>query len=106
MKYDSRYRDAESLIVQSHSYDILGKTEIDPNTESPVRNIRSTLYRLTTLPLPDPPDYQHQVKVTDDMPKLAHQYMGDPQKWWVLADANPHIRHPLDLKTPDIIWIP
>lgn len=107
MKYDSRYRDAEEVIVLSHDYDALGEVVLrDDDSDVPATNTRSTSYRLTTLPLPKPPEDTYMVKVTDDYTVLSKSIFDDPLKWWVIADANPHIRHPLDLKTADIIYLP
>ena len=107
MRYDSRYRDAEEIIVLSHDYDVVNKTVMrDDGSDVPVTNTRNTSYRLTTLPLPDPPPNTHMVSVVEDYTTLAKSVYDDPQKWWVIADANPQIRHPLDLKTADIVYLP
>lgn len=107
MNSESRYRDVDTLLVSSHDYDDVGNIIIDPVTNRPTVNYpRETSYRLTTLPLPDPPVNQYMVKVTDNYTLLAKTVYNDAQKWWVLADANPHIRHPLDLKAADIIFLP
>jgi len=37
---------------------------------------------------------------------LAVKYYGDDNLWTLLADANPHIRYPLDLQAGDEIVIP
>lgn len=106
MKYDSRYREADSQIVLSHSYDETGVREMNSETDSPVATARTALYRLTTLPLPTPPEDTHQVSVVESFPTVAKSLFDDQQRWWVVADANPHIRHPLDLKTADVIYLP
>lgn len=106
MRYDSRYRDADTQMAPAHDYDSMGRVVISEDTETPKINTRATLYRLTTLPLPDPPEDTYQVDVTDNFPIVANEVLGDQQKWWLVAEANPQIRHPLDLKTADVIYIP
>ena len=49
MKYDSRYRDAEEMIVLSHDYDVVGERVMrDDNSEVPVTNTRNRNATLTT----------------------------------------------------------
>lgn len=106
MNPDSRYQQGEVLFVPSHTYDSQGNVENVVGTATPNVVSKETSYRLTTLPLPDPPSTTYMVKVTDNITLLAKTQFNDPQKWWVLADANPHIRHPLDLKATDVIYLP
>lgn len=104
---ESRYAEAEMLVSPSHTYDADGRPVDDSEHDLASVEWRQTLYMLTALPLPAPPDYQYQAKVTDDFPLLAHTTLGkDATKWWVVADANPHIRYPLDLKMGDIVYLP
>jgi hypothetical protein len=67
---------------------------------------RQAIYRLTTLPLPEPPPRSTRAKVTSYMHLYAEDHYGDSQKWWIIADSNPHIRYPLDLKTNDLVYLP
>jgi hypothetical protein len=46
------------------------------------------------------------VKETDNIQLLAFKALQDPTRWWVIANANPHIRYPLDLKAGDMIHLP
>lgn len=105
MKPDSRYVDADRLFVSTHLYDEAGVREDDdsgrPKTES-----RVALYRLPVLPAPEPPEQTYMAKVTDNFPLLAKQLFNDSEKWWVVAEANPHVRHPLDLRAGDVLYLP
>ena len=113
MRPDSRYASADSVFVSGHLYDEGGVvTPREESTEAAVRT-RETLYRLRArchrtaqLPLPEPPDTTYMAKVTDSFPLLAKRLLHDSEQWWVLAEANPQVRHPLDLKTADVLYIP
>ncbi len=48
--------------------------------------------------IPDTPGtFLHTVSQTDRLELLAYKYYGDPQKWWLICDANPDIALPTDL---------
>jgi len=103
---NSRYAGGNTDFSQSHVYDSDQYPVTDEETgELSVRSL-TTVYLLTTLPLPAPPKVQVMVRETDDMPLLAYEALNEATKWWVLADANPQVRHPFDLKTSDVIYIP
>jgi hypothetical protein len=104
MKPDSRYIDAGSEFVSSHLYDAAGVRE--NRDGKPGIAVQKALYRLQVLPLPESPDETYMAKVTDTFPLLAKRLFNDPEKWWVVAEANPQIRHPLDLEAADILYIP
>ena len=106
MRPDSRYNTADSMFVSGHIYDEGGVvTAREDSPEAAIRT-RETLYRLQVLPLPDPPESTYMAKVTDTFPLMAKRLMNDSEQWWVLAEANPQIRHPLDLKAADVVFIP
>ena len=52
--------------------------------------------------LPDPEDFEeireHIVVQGDRLDNLAYQYLGDPEQFWRIADANGAM-HPVDLTT-------
>lgn len=58
----------------------------------------------TTVSLDETQSYV--VKAGDTFESLAAKYLGNGRKWWVLADANPHIFWPLSLRAGDRIVIP
>ena len=39
----------------------------------------------------------HRVQKADRLDLLAHKYYGDPDKWWLIADANPEWQLPSDI---------
>ena len=102
----SRYDDVESYFVLSHSYDMYGDVDVVDNGDT-VKNTKKTNYRLTALPLPKINEAnRYMAKVTDNFTLISQNIYKDDLKWWVICDANPQIRHPLDLKTADIIYLP
>jgi len=103
---DSRYAEGNTDFAKAHLYDSERYPVTDEETGELAVRSHTTVYLLTTLPLPAPPKVQIMVRETDSLPLLAHEALNDPTKWWVLADANPQVRHPFDLKTSDVIYLP
>lgn len=101
---DSRYAQAAHEFSQTHLYDESGKVEKDENKKPTVVN-RDTTYLLPTARLSTPPR-QYMVKETDNIQLLAYRSLQDPTQWWVVADANPHIRYPMDLAMGNLVHIP
>jgi hypothetical protein len=89
----------------AHYYDERGHVEIDADTDAVIEVSRDTTYLLTTGQ-PSVPPRQYMVKVTDNIQLLSYQHLQDPSQWWVIANANPHVRYPFDLKMGDTIYIP
>ena len=58
-----------------------------------------TTYLLTTLPLPPPPPAEYFAKDCEHFAFIAFKFMDDSTRWWELAEVNPKIWYPLDLKT-------
>jgi hypothetical protein len=106
MTPESRYGSSEQLFVAAHAYDEVGKTAVDDSSDTPIVNGRQAIYRLTELPLPDPPPQSTRAKVTSYLHLYANDLYGDAEKWWMVAEANPHIRYPLDLKMNDLVYLP
>lgn len=102
---DSRYAEAVHEFPLTHHYDALGKVEMDSDTKKPITDSRNTTYLLTTKQHSSP-HQQYMVKQTDNIQLLAYRALRDPSQWWVIADANPHIRYPLNLKMGDTIHLP
>lgn len=101
---DSRYIDAAHEFPLVHLYDDLGNLEKDTNG-AVVEVSRDTTYRLTTGQAASPPR-QYMVKETDNIQLLAYRALQDPTRWWVIANANPHIRYPFDMHMGDVIHLP
>jgi hypothetical protein len=71
--------------------------------ETPVgRAIRYLCRRFVPLPDARPPLQEHVVTAGDRLDNLAHRYLGDPELFWRLADANTAMR-PADLTAPSQI---
>jgi hypothetical protein len=103
---DSRYIQAAHESADSHTYNDLTEIEYD-STNTSLKNTvsRDTTYLITTR-LGSPPPTQYMAKETDNIQLLSYLVQRDPHKWWVIANANPHIRHPFDLKMGDMIHLP
>lgn len=123
---DSRYAAAAHEDALTHLYDSLGNPETVSITDQvipgstvtagtvtapnlvtdPLTQIsRDTLYLLTTAQGTVPPR-TYMVKMTDNVQLLAYRTMVDPTRWWVIADANPHIRYPFDFVMGQTINLP
>jgi hypothetical protein len=102
---DSRYANAAHENPLNHYYDELGNVEIDDSTKLPTEVSRDATYLLTTGQGTPPPRH-YMVKVTDNIQLLAFRSLTDPTQWWVVADANPHIRYPFDFVTGKTIHLP
>jgi len=103
---DSRYISAAHEIGVGHTYDELNRSEYDASKKTVLNKVsRDTTYLLTTG-FSSPPPKQYMVKDTDNIQLLSYRSQRDPTRWWVVANANPHIRNPLDLKMGDMIHLP
>ena len=101
---DSRYVNADRQFVPSHSYSAQGRVDVTSEGKTAVRS-KDTTYLLTTS-YKALPQLSQMVQYGTDMPSLAYAALDDPTKWWVIADANPHIRHPFDMAPGDIVRLP
>ena len=103
---DSRYVDAAHEFAVAHTYDELGRVEyLAEDTSVPNTASRDTTYLITTG-YATPPPKQYMVKETDNIQLLAYKSQRDPTRWWVIANANPHIRYPMDLAMGNMIHLP
>lgn len=102
---DSRYVDAERLFVSAPVYDEFGNPVMADRYSRAFEN-RETAYLLTIYIGATLPPQNYMAREGDNFQNLAWQLFQDPRKWWILADANPHIRHPFDLKMADPMNIP
>jgi nucleoid-associated protein YgaU len=101
---DSRYVNADRQFVTSHAYTAQGKTDLTQDGKVAVHS-RDTLYLLTTG-FGEFPKEARLSQYGDTFTSIAEEGLQDPTLWWVVADANPQIRHPFDLKPGDPIRIP
>lgn len=66
---------------------------------------RSTILPRTTVPVAT--DYTvHLVEYGDRLDILAFQAYGDAEFWWKIADANPEVFFPDDIKPGMLLRIP
>jgi len=48
----------------------------------------------------------YRIKDGDRFDSLAQQFYGRPDRWWILADANPEVFYPGNLQPGAIIKVP
>jgi len=101
---DSRYVNADDMFVTSHAYTAQGRPDVNQDGTVAVHS-RDTLYLLTTAQGVLPNNVK-RAGWGEDMSDLANEALQDPTKWWVVADANPEIRYPLDLAPSDLVRMP
>jgi hypothetical protein len=104
----SRYETSERIFAEAHSYSEFGYPFLEgesPNLKIKVFN-RETGY----VPLPPMmsrnPLIEYYVKADEGPQWLAYKFLGDAKRWWEIADANPQIWYPLDMRQADYIVIP
>lgn len=85
----SRYRFSDVVQVTDSDGDVNGVYEI----------------RETTVEVPDG-SIPYTIQAEDTMEALAFKYYGDGNKWYVIADANPQVFWPLDIRQGVLIYIP
>ena len=104
----SRYEMHERMFAQAHSYNEYGYPFLEgtaPNLKIKVLN-RDTTY----VPLPVRgavgQSLEYYVKSDESPQWLGFKFLGDAKRWWQIAEANPGIWYPLDMKMGDYIGIP
>jgi hypothetical protein len=103
---ESRYQEADRVFTTTHTYS--ERRQIDLNDAGePLLTVRDTLYRtlVSSTADTDVPD-EILAREGDSLQLLATTLLGDPGRWWELADANPQVRYPFDLKMGDILVVP
>lgn len=107
---ESRYIDAAHEFSSAHSYDEAGQPRVytDPGSNKGDVRIenRDTVYRITTSVDEVVQPRTYAFKSTDNIQFLAYKALQDPGKWWVVAEANPQVRHPFDFRMGDRMYIP
>ena len=106
----SRYQAAVHHASVAHRYNAWGyplmEGEIERNTLR-IRKVRhDTLYLLTTGPDFVQAPLEYYTKEDENMQFLGYKHLEDPKRWHEIADANPRVWYPLDLKMGDRLRIP
>lgn len=61
--------------------------------------------RRTTVPVPEG-SVPYTVKGKDTLESLAFDHYQDANKWYAIADVNPHVFWPLDLIPGTVVYLP
>lgn len=77
-------------------YDALSRYSLDESRQSATRSDVPTTRRYTT----------HIVRQGDTLENIAARYLGNPRRYWEIADINPQFKFPTDLAVGDIIRLP
>lgn len=105
---DSRYQDAAKAFTVGHTYDEFGRIYLngDDQTPLPRTQVHETLFRLS-VPVSTvvaPVDYF--VREGETMSFVSWKLLAAHSNWWQLADANPNIWYPLDLRPGTQLKVP
>lgn len=104
----SRYEDADKQFTTQHFYDVYGHPLLE-NQDGTLRFVTAAVeatYLMHTLPLPPPPPAEYFAKETEHMAFLAYKFMQDSTRWWEIAEANPDVWYPLDMKMGQYLRVP
>ncbi len=105
----SRYEEGERLWADAYLYDKYQNPLHDVDDQTFKRRVterREAVYLQHTLPLPERPSGEYFAKDLEDMPFISFKFLEDASSWWQLAEVNPQIWYPLDLKLGDPMRIP
>ena len=104
----SRYEEGERAWVDAYLYDKYQAPTYDgdPALKRRLAERREAVYLQHTLPLPDRPRGEYFSKDLEDMPFISFKFLEDATKWWQLAEVNPQVWYPLDIKLGDYLRIP
>lgn len=103
---ESRYQEADRVFTTTHTYSERRQVDLNDAGE-PLLTVRDTLYRtlVSSTPDTDVPD-EIMARDGDSFQLLATTLLGDAHRWWELAEANPQVRYPFDLKMGDVLVVP
>lgn len=100
-----RYSDASRGFASAHDYAEDGSVVLEGR--EPVVVHRDTLFRDPVDPAAIPKNPQgYRTNSVDTMPLLAHTALDDPTQWWRIADVNPHVWYPWDLRPATTLRFP
>ena len=108
MREDSRYQEADRYQTEAHLYDSRGRVLVEKtaSTYVPLSSPREVLALYHTLPLPPPPPTEYYAKEWEDFQFLAWKFLQKPTMWWELAEMNPDVWYPLDMKPGQLLRVP
>jgi nucleoid-associated protein YgaU len=76
-------------------YDTLSRYTIDTNGQSASRGaVRTPAYTV------------YVCRQGDTLESIATRYLGDPLRYWEIADINPQVKFPLDLAVGKVLRLP
>ena len=104
----SRYEEADRHFVVQHFYDVYGHPLLE-DQEGTIRFMYTSVeatYLVSTIPLPPPPPAEYYAKEGEHFGFIAYKFMDDSTKWWRVAEVNPNVWYPLDLKAGDYLRVP
>lgn len=106
----SRYEAAEHHSAATHMYSDRGlpllEGEVGMSNLQVRVQVRETLYLMTTAPDVSGATSVYYAKETESMQFLGFKFLGDPNRWHEVADLNPQVWYPLDLKAGQIMRAP
>lgn len=106
----SRYEQAEHNVAFNHVYTERGfpylAGEIGMTSLRVTVLAREALYRMTTEPDPVGTVQEYYAKEAENFQFLGFKILSDPRRWTELADLNPHVWYPLDMKPGQYMRVP
>lgn len=105
---ESRYQDSVKAFTTGHSYDQFGRIYLDGDdaVPNPRTNTRETLFRLSVPSAEPTSPVEYMAKDGETMTFCSWKLTGAHSNWWKMADINPHVWYPLDLKPGTLLKVP
>lgn len=96
----SRYEEADRIFTTQHFYDVYGHPLVEEQDGKIrfVTNSVETAYLITTQVIPPSTPVDYYAKDTENLPFLGYKFFNDATRWWEIAEVNPDVWYPLDLK--------
>ncbi len=77
-------------------YDALSRYSLDESGQSAYRSDVPTTRKYTT----------YIIRQGDTLENIAARHLGNPRRFWEIADINPQFKFPTDITTGDTIRLP
>lgn len=77
-------------------YDATSRYEVDTDGQHASRRAYLSNLRYIT----------YTVKEGDTLESIATRHLGNPLRFWEIADANPQVKFPLDITTGTVLRLP